>query len=172
MTDDLATAPHPDLPQDDGLVRRGTDGDPLPTGTRMTERESYERVIEGLKIMADAAAHLSFHEDENREKWLGVMLRLDMCRRIAVQKAGIEDPIRQKETERVRRNPIPWRDARDRFRGGGKQAAGGMRQLATCFRIDFTWTQMATLVEGMAKSVTMRAANTTRTKLILPNGYH
>jgi hypothetical protein len=48
MTDD--SAPHiPGTFEANDLVFRGADGDPLPhaNGTRMIEKESYERVIEG-----------------------------------------------------------------------------------------------------------------------------
>lgn len=167
--EDLATrAPQPDDP----AVHVGADGDPLAKGTRMGERESYERVIEGLKIAADAAAHLAIHEMLNQANWNARMGFLDRARKAAIKHAGIEDPIGANETEKVRRNPLPWRQARERYRDGLRQAAGGMRQLATCFRSDLTWLKMAMTIEEMIRRLTKVSVSRARqSSIILPPGY-
>jgi hypothetical protein len=169
MTDDY-TPPIPGTPESNDLVVRGPDGDPLPDPRAivMLERESYERIIEGLKIAADAAMHLAAQELENMSAWLRLAAKLDQVRRAAVQVAGIDSPSKQRETERLRGNALPWRDARGRFREGIKQAAGGMRQLATCFRMELLWLRMARDLEQMQTKMLARAIRKTRSSLILP----
>jgi hypothetical protein len=144
-------------PTGDGLVVRGNDGDPLPRGTAMTERESYERVVEGLKIAADAAMHRAPHEPELTHVWRGIAQKLDQVRRICVQHAGIGLIIKEKPTEIIRGNPMAWRASRDRFVEGMKQASGGMRQLAVCFRGDPTWSKMAADVENISRKMMLRS---------------
>lgn len=156
------------------LVIRGADGDPVPTGTRMIEKESYERVVEGLKIMADAAAHLVRLEPSSAHIWRGVHQRLDTTRRAAVQYAGLTEPMQQQETEAKRNgDTMPWVEARKRFREGGKQAAGGMRQLATCHRSDFAWSRMAGEIEDMVRKLSEGARKKLRPpSLWVPPSYH
>lgn len=128
-------------------------GDPLLQGTRMLERESYERVVEGLRMITDACAHLIRHEPLNAKVWRGYMTRFDQARRICVQHAGIGLVMKEKETVEVRGEPMPWRQCRQRFLEGVVQAAGGCRQLATCFRNDFWWSQMANTLDDMSRKL-------------------
>lgn len=156
----------PDTSND--LVIRGADGDPVPLGTRMLEKESYERVVEGLKIMADSAAHLAAAEPQARETWNGLCSRLDIARRIVVQRAGLTDVIKERQTNAVMRNPLPWVVARNRFREGGRQAAGGLRQLATCHRGDFAFSQMAMQIEDMVRKLSEGAKKKLKSRLWMP----
>lgn len=166
--------PIPEKKEAEG-IQVDAQGDPLRQGTLMIERESYERVIEGLKIASDAAAHLAKYETGKAwEVWRKLANNLDQVRRIAVQKAGLGLAMKERETTEVRGEPMPWRRAKDRFREGLIQAAGGMRQMATCFRGDFAWSRMATDLEQL--DAKMRGA-TTRVPtlnggLILPPGYN
>lgn len=131
-------------------------GDPLPQGTRMIEYESYERVIEGLKTSADACMHLAKHEAtrEGVDNRRGLALKLDQCRRMCIQHAGVDDPRRASPTEfEAMGLPLPWREARDQLIEGLTQAAGGARQLATCFRIDFVWSRVAWQLETLERSI-------------------
>jgi hypothetical protein len=171
------------LPEPEQKIELDANGDPIRQGSLMNERQSYERVIEGLKMASDAAVHLVAHEPLNASLWRGLAAKLDQVRRACVQQAGIEDPIRQKKTEEIRHNPMAWRKARDRFRDGLVQTAGGMRQLATCHRCDFRWTALALQVEQLEQNVfkpkttdatTIRKidAAVRRSGLILPEGYH
>lgn len=164
--------PLPGTPEANDLIVRDSSGDPSrdPRMIAMTERESYERIIEGLKLASDAAAHLARREPENHAVWRLLALKLDQMRRIAVGLAGIDLPMRQKETEEVRGEAQQWRPARDRFRQGIRQAAGGMRQLATCFRLDLRWANMARTLEYMQSKMTAAAKRKTAS-LILPPGY-
>lgn len=170
MTDALS----PETPDDADTkgIQVDRHGDPLLQGTRMLERESYERVIEGLKIAADACVHLIRREPENATRWRGICIRLDQCRRIAIQHAGIEDVIRAKETGQVIGDGMAWKAARARFREGLVQAAGGMRQLATCFRMDLWWSRCATALENMERGIRTPKLARPHPRLILPPGYH
>lgn len=160
------------------LVVRGTDGDPLPDprGTRMIERESYERVVEGLKMAADACAHLAKHEPKHGETWKSIGALLDRMRLEAVKLAGLDLTMKQTETQGVRGDPVGWRAARDRFLDGIRQATGGMRQLATCFRGDFTWSFMAQQLETHERQfrallVGKSAGAAPAPRLLLPPGF-
>lgn len=140
----------PDDPQNpNNLVVRGSDGDPLPhpNAVRMVEIESYERVIEGLKASADACMHLAKNEPRDCETWKAVGLLLDKVRLEATKLSG-GLTLRQNQTApEVRGEPLGWRHARRRFLDGLKQATGGMRQLAVCFRSDVRWAMMASELE-------------------------
>jgi hypothetical protein len=166
----MTDTPLPGTPEANDLVVRGLDGDPLPDPrtTAMLERESYERVVEGLKLASDAAVHLARQEPENQAVWHALARKLDLVRRGAVQVAGIESELKVRQTEEVRGNVLPWRSARDRFRDGVKQAAGGMRQLATCFRLELQWLRMARDLEAMQAKMLAKALRKTRSSLILP----
>jgi hypothetical protein len=169
MTDE-SVPPIPGTPEANDLIVRGSDGDPVrdPRMVAMTERESYERVIEGLKMAADAAEHLARNEPENHGIWRRLASNLDQCRRISVQIAGLGLTIKERQTEEPRgSSSMPWRPARDRFREGCRQAAGGMRQLAICFRNDFAWSKMAKMLESMQAKMTAAAKKKTAS-LILP----
>lgn len=187
MTDERKTY-EPDDPENpnNNLVRRGTDGDPVrdPKGTLMIEKESIERIVEGLKIAAEGAAHLAvgarIEADElaslrtdgadqvarqQAARWGALAIRFDKMRRLAVEIAG-EEVHRQQETPQVRGGPMPYRLARERFREGLRQASGGMRQIATCFRGQIQWSQMARALDDILRKTTTAAAKPS--SLILP----
>lgn len=149
-------------------------GDPVAQGTRMGERESYERVIEGLKMAADACVHLKGREPERMDQWEGWRARLDLVRRAATKMAGLEEVMRAQETaKRLRRDAMGFMDARKQLRNGLKQAAGGARQLAVCFRMDYAWSRVAIELETMERNIAtpklMR--NLAKHSLVLPPGY-
>lgn len=145
--------------ENDNLVQRDAQGDVIPLGTRMIEVESYERVVEGLKIAAEGAAHLAVHEYRSKNvkacnSFSGLARRLDGCRMTAVDIAKLHDRARETETKEVRSDPLPYREARRRLRDGIKQSAGGMRQLATCHRLDLRWSLMASTLDEMEAKLT------------------
>ena len=145
-------------------------GDPVRQGTLLTEKESYERVIEGLKMASDAAVHLAKAEPVYFDKWRGVASKLDQARRICVQHAGLGLTMKEKVTSDVTGDPMPWRRARDRFRDGLVQASGGLRQLATCFRGELKWSKMAQSLEDLESKFIRRTPEPrpAAPKLILP----
>ena len=187
MTDDPNTDPRAKMVFDEthgvyvdpenNLVQRGKDGDPLPDpkGTAMTERESYERVIEGLKMCAEACMHLACHTEKNKVSWVNTGEIFDRMRVTACDLAGIELTMKQRRTVEVRGDPYQWRKARDRFLEGIDQAIGGMRQLASCFRADYRWSLMAQHLDRRKAEYRARLYdredNRPASPLILPPGY-
>lgn len=171
MSDD--PTPIPGTAEANDLVVRGADGDPVndPRAVRMIEVESYERVVEGLKIASDACRHLAARERMTADTWAtaGVSDRqhkalggaaawnevcglLDIVRRNAVNLARIDHPGALNATPPLGAAPLPWKEARERFLAGIRQATGGMRQLAVCFRADLHWTQLAQELERRERS--------------------
>lgn len=171
MTDDLQpTIDGKPLAEDDPNkgIELDANGDPVRQGSLMNEKQSYERVIEGLKIASDAAAHLAKAEGPNGQQWRGIAGKLDQCRRICVQKAGLGLTMREKETGEVRGEAMRYRLGRERFREGLVQAAGGMRQLATCHRGDIYWSITASEIEKLETNVRTPKR---RSSLLLPPGF-
>lgn len=143
----MSDTPDNPMQDDNDLVVRGPDGDPLPDprAVRMVEQESIERVIEGLKMASDACMHLAKQEPQDGQTWKEVGQLIDKMRLEAVRVGGITLAVN--ETQNVRGNPYAWKKARLRFLDGLKQATGGMRQLATCFRADYRWSILAQELE-------------------------
>ena len=132
MTDDdpLLTGPPPipGTPEANDLVVRGIDGDPIRDRSRFTkmiEIESFERVIEGLKMAADACMHLAKLEPQDCETWKAIGQLLDKVRMQALQLGGIKIAFGSIETMDVRGTPYGWRHARGRFLDGLRQATAG-----------------------------------------------
>lgn len=182
MTDELQpTIDGKPLDGDDKVRPEGIEvdanGDPVRQGTLMLERESYERVIEGLKMVSDACAHLMRHEPLQAEHWRKFMVRFDQARRIAVQHAGLGLVMKETETSEVRGEPLPWKLCRQRFLEGVVQAAGGCRQLATCHRGDLWFSTMAGTLEDMSRKLNAMRRTAARKAvreapaLILPPGF-
>lgn len=164
-------------PSDPNAIHLGSDGDPIahPTGTRMIEKESYERVIEGLKMASDACMHLAKQEPQFCERWKSIGQKLDGMRLTSCKLAGLDLAMRQLETQGARGNPYAWKHARERLLNGVKQASGGMRQLAVCFRADIQWSIMAQSldrsVEKLRALLVGKEKATAPSSLILPPGY-
>jgi hypothetical protein len=177
MTDEILDMDGKPAAAPEQLIETDANGDPIRQGTIMLEKESYERVIEGLRMTSDACAHLIRHEPLKAEYWRGFMTRMDQARRICVQHAGLGLVMQQNETAELRGEPLPWKQCRARFLQGVEQAAGGCRQLATCHRGDLWWSQMASTLDDLARKLhAMRRAavkNAVREApaLILPPGY-
>jgi hypothetical protein len=162
-------------PEPEQYIETDKNGDPVRQGTLMLEKESYERVIEGLKMITDACAHLIKWEPENAATWRAYMTRFDKARRICVQYAGLGLAMKENETPEMRGEPMRWRLCRERFLDGVTQAAGGCRQIATCHRGDLWWTQMAETLDDMGRklrSFKQRAPYPLpKHSLLLPTGY-
>jgi hypothetical protein len=67
--------------------------------------------------------------------------------RLEARKLSGDKTASAEHTSDVNGAPINWRKARDRFLEGIRQATGGMRQLAVCFRGDFMWSMLAQQLE-------------------------
>jgi hypothetical protein len=147
MSEDVKTYAADDPANPNNLVVRGADGDPVSTGTKMIEKESIERVVEGLKMAEDACQHLAKGETVKASIWIDIAAILAKMRRDAVTLSGHDLPMKQEQLGHVRGEAYSWVKARRRFLDGMKQATGGMRQLATCFRGDWNWSFMAQQLE-------------------------
>ena len=143
----MANLDDPNDPLPEGKVVLNEQGDPVGMGTRMFEKESYERIIEGLKIIGEAAAHLEREEPDHSAQWRASVTLYDQLRKMAIQKAGLQFLGTFKETADPGALTMQWAIARERLRYGGKQAAGGARQMATCFRSDASWSFLASELE-------------------------
>lgn len=154
MTDHITAPDGSPAAPPEHLIPTDANGDPVRQGSLMDERQSYDRIIEGLKISADAAAHLRVIEDESAHQWRLMSQRLDQARRICVQYAGLGLVIKEKQTAVLHGSRhMGWRQARDRFREGLIQAAGGCRQIATCHRGDLWFSNMATSLEELERKI-------------------
>lgn len=142
-----------------GKVILDANGDPVGEGVKMLEKESYERLIEGLKIMADAAAHLTRTETEHTKEWALSMVVCDRLRKMAMEHARI-NTIGFKQTV-LPDLPMAWANARTRFREGTNQAHGGARQMAVCFRMDTSFSVLAREIENHG----MKMLNLAQSKL-------
>jgi hypothetical protein len=141
----------------------GKDGEIIPQGSRMIEKESYERIIEGTKMAADAASRLARMEAEHIEYWHGWVRRMDAVRKIAIGLAGLGLAIQFQATRPSWGGEAgDWTSARAMFRDGLKQAAGGCRQMATCHRSDFTWSRMAYDLEDVVAKLNQMTMRTVR----------
>lgn len=145
----------PDDEAQNNLVARDARGDPLPDpkAVAMRERESYERVVEGLAKAADRAKHCARREPARQVMWMGLAQRLDQVRRIAVQLAGIDDTVTLKESGEVHGDGMEWIEARKDFAEALRQAAGGCQQLAVVHRSEPLWLRLARQIDDLARSV-------------------
>lgn len=159
-----------------GGIQVDANGDPVRLGTLMKEKESYERVVEGLKIAAEGFAHLGRLEPtpEGRDNRAKLVKYMDQLRRAAIQEAGLEDTIRSRPTPEPRGLVMPFRKARDRLLYGLKQAEGGARQIVVHRVTDgqptLWWSRFASQLEDMIRKVT-QPAQRSRNPLLLPTGY-
>ena len=120
-------------------------------GTKMTERDSLERVIEGFKIASDGCRNLAtyFHRDQ----WDSQADLFDKIRAAAVKLAGggvasdVEASKKRFGGEALTRN-----DAYDRVYSGLTQAAGGMLQIAGGHRGDMRWSKLAFMAYSLRDS--------------------
>ena len=166
------TTDRPDDDEGPGILL-DANGDPVRQGSLMIERQSYERVIDGLRIAAEACMHLAGWETtaagvDNRKR---LAHNLDACRRICIQRAGLDDVGRASPTAEVRGAPLAWRVAYRRLREGLVQATGGARQLATCHRMDLMWSNVARELERLERNVRSPKSVRTVHPLLGPGGY-
>ena len=164
-----------DEPRDDDEttgIPLDANGDPVRLGSLMVERQAYERVVDGLRIAAEACMHLARWERtaagvDNRKL---LARNLDSARRTAVRLAGIEDTMKLSPTAEVRGAPLAFKVARNRLIDGLTQAAGGARQLATCFRLDLRWSRTASELEDLIRK-SRHPVPARSSPLLLPTGY-
>ena len=134
MTDDLTLT---DTPPGAEIA-----GDFDQRGTKMTERESYERVIEGLKLAADGCRNLATYF--SREAWDAQADIFDKVRTAVVKLGGIELPGDATLThKKYGGEALTRNESYSRVVDGLGQAAGGMLQIASGHRGDLRWSKLA-----------------------------
>lgn len=111
-------------------------------GTKMSERQSYERCIEGLKLAADGCRNLATYF--SREAWDAQADIFDKVRAAVVKLGGIELPGDATLTaKKFGGEALTRNESYSRVVDGLGQAAGGMLQIASGHRGDLRWSKLA-----------------------------
>ena len=122
-------------------------------GTMMREFESYERIVEGLKIASDGARHMA--RWKNPDLWNTVAGLLDQLRRAVVKEAGFDRPADSRDSQQVfGGDGITWSDANTRLQSGLKDASAGARQIAVAQRMDLRWQRYANQFDTLRTNAT------------------
>jgi hypothetical protein len=140
-------------------------------GTLMVERESYERVIEGLKMASDGAHHLT--QSRQDTKWRTLAQVFDKIRAAVAKLGGMgtEGTDTKAVAEQWNAQHMGVHAAYDRVYRGLDMACKGARQIATCHRGDLRWSKYAQMIEGLrdqcGRLIRMRQAAKPQSSLIL-----
>jgi hypothetical protein len=116
-------------------------------GTLMREFESYERIVEGLKLASDGARNMA--RWKNPDLWNALAAFLDQLRKAVVQEAGFNRPEDAKDSAQVFGGEMSWTDANSRILNGLRDAGNGARQIALGQRMDLRWTRYANQFDMM-----------------------
>ena len=123
-------------------------------------------------MAADGAAHLTVLDFRSSATWAQRKKILDNVRKVAVQKIGAAQVLAFEETKDVRGTPIEWKAARQRWKEGLRQAAGGFRHMAVCWRQNPWYSQLAGQLEKMADiAKTDMVSRLKERGILLPPGY-
>ncbi len=133
-------------------------------GILLTDRQSYERVIEGLKRAADAMRHrAAINHRGAGESWNRLADKADKARQIAVVSSGFNRPEDGKPTERkFGGETLGLVDATLRISQGLKDAEAGCRQISNCHRskgngskeeIGFRWLRLSMAIQQISEWV-------------------
>jgi hypothetical protein len=112
-------------------------------GVLMNERESWERVAEGLKLAADGARQIA--RRRSPDAWNRLAQYFDSLRKAIVREAGGYDDARDRRqsVEQWGGEGMPFPAAHSRLMDGLRQAATGAEQIANCQRLDLRWLRYA-----------------------------
>lgn len=111
-------------------------------GTLMRELESWECVIDGLKMASDGCRHIA--RRYNPDRWNRFAMWLDAVRKAMIRDGGYDQASsRNDSVEQFGGEGIPLIEAQSRVRNGLKKAASGCDQIAHCQRLDFRWLRYA-----------------------------
>jgi hypothetical protein len=114
-------------------------------GSVMFEYESYERVVEGLKLASDGARNMARFAHPDR--WNVLAQFLDSARKAIVQLAGtgMDRGTDTKESDQLFGGSGLSRVASmSRVTNGLRDASAGANQIAQAQRLDVRWLQYAT----------------------------
>ncbi len=117
-------------------------------GSPMSELESWERVIEGLKLASDGARHMTRHRD--RDTWNRLAIYFDSLRKAVIKDGGFDRPSDAAlSTEKWGGTGISYSDALGRVMTGLRGASAGAKQISLGQRMDLRWTQYAEQFERL-----------------------
>ncbi len=117
-------------------------------GSIMCEFESYERIIEGMKIASDGARHMARYA--NPDPWNRYADFLDQVRRAMVQLAGFDRPEDARVSfQQFGGEGISRTAALSRIRTGLDGASAGARQIAQAQRMDLRWQIRANHINAL-----------------------
>lgn len=118
-------------------------------GTEMRELESWERVIDGLKMAADGARHMARFRFP--DKWNTFASYLDSLRKAVIKDGGFDRPADATDSvQQFGGDGLSWAEAGRRIAEGIKMAASGADQIANCQRLDMRWVIYASKFRTLA----------------------
>jgi hypothetical protein len=151
-------------------------------GSVMLELESWERVIDGMKMAADGARHMARYG--LADKWNHFASYLDQIRRAVIRDGGFDRPADAKDSViQYGGEGIPMVAACRRIAEGLKMAAAGADQIANCQRLDMRWVIYAQRFRTLAdiehklamktsQMVTEQGWRNNRTGILIPERLH
>ena len=117
-------------------------------GSVMRELESWERIVDGMKMAADGARHVARHRSP--DMWNKLALFLDTLRKAVITDGGFDRPEDAKETSaQWGGEGLSFTLAHRRLMDGLKMAAAGAEQIAQCQRMDLRWMRYAMQIRTM-----------------------
>ena len=117
-------------------------------GSVMLEYESYERVVEGLKLAADGMRNMARFSDA--DLWNAIAEFVDSVRKAIVRLAGLGPGADTRETvTQWGGSGISRTEALSRITRGLKDSAAGANQVALVQRKDGRWLRYANQIERM-----------------------
>lgn len=151
-------------------------------GSLMRELESWERVIDGLKMAADGARHMARYGKPDQCNTFASYL--DSIRKAVIKDGGFDRPGDGKDSVvQYGGEGIPLPEACRRVAAGLKMAAAGADQIAQCQRLDVRWVlyaqkfrTLADVEAKLARQITQRVTDhgfrNTKTGLVVPTRLH
>ena len=121
-------------------------------GSIMREFESYERIVEGLKLASDGARNMvQFAPDEaKKDAWNKSASFFDQIRRAIVQDSGYNRLVDTQDSKQVFGGEgLTWSVANSRILTGLKDAEAGASQIALGQRLDLRWTRYANMLRSL-----------------------
>lgn len=143
--------PKPDTPESPDLDPEFTPAEDVAQdkrGALMSEIESWERVIEGLKSAADGARQIARHRAP--DLWNKLAAYLDSLRKAVIRDGGFDRPADAVDSKQVWGGEgMSFTLAHRRLMDGLKAAAAGARQISLGQRMDLRWSLYAEKVDKL-----------------------
>lgn len=111
-------------------------------GSLMRELESWERIIDGLKMGAEGARHMA--RFRHADDWNRLASFFDSIRKAVIKDGGFDRSADATDsTQKFGGEGLSWSQAQRRIADGMKMAAAGAEQIAICQRNDIRWVRYA-----------------------------